>query len=209
MLSNGLKCTGNSEKRELDIGAVVVAGGNSTRFGSNKLKAIIGKKSILEHVLSSLLSLGLREIVLVVSEREKLYYPGINVILENEHNLSGAISTGISACSARRVFLTAGDMPFLNPQAIYRQSMLAEFSIPVWKNGNLEPFHSVVGKNLCEFLGESHRVGEAILASGVVPVPAEAFPEYEFFNINTPEDLEKARKILEGKLLSEPFHNFR
>ncbi|MEM4309141.1 MAG: molybdenum cofactor guanylyltransferase [Thermoplasmata archaeon] len=178
----------------MNASAVVLAGGDGKRFGGNKLSQCIGEKTLLEHVLSSLAAAGFAEILVVV-EKEVKIAGDVRVIVEKEHSIQAAICTGIATATSDRIFLTAGDMPFLSPDAILWQLSIAPYTIPVWKNGHLEPLHSVVGKNLTKFLKANTKIGETILASGARPVPAEQFPEHEFFNVNTKEDLERAREI--------------
>ncbi|MCX8172998.1 MAG: molybdenum cofactor guanylyltransferase [Thermoplasmata archaeon] len=199
MLPHRAQRSGSSQK--LIASAVVVAGGDGKRFGGDKLSQLVGEKTILERVVNSLASAGLSEILVVV-ETEKIVPGSARVVVEEEHSIRAAILTGLRMAAHRRIFLAAGDMPFLNPHTIRWQISLAPSTIPVWKNGFLEPLHSVVGKNLEKFLEDGVKLGEAILASGAESVPAELFPEHEFFNVNTREDLEMARRTLREELRS-------
>lgn len=180
------------------VSAIVLAGGDGKRFGGNKLSQYIGEKTILERVIDTLVSAGIPEIIVVISDggNENPISHDVKIVVEEVHNLQSAVISGCKKAFYERVFLTAGDMPFLKRDAILWQLSHSGFTIPRWKKGYLEPLHSVVGKRLHQLLREGIKLGDAILASGAKPIPAELFPEFEFFNVNTREDLEKARKIV-------------
>lgn len=197
MLSHGLECHRSAANRKTDVSAVVLAGGDSSRFGTNKLHANLCGKTLLEHVLRALTPVGFREIIVVVNGYQNM--PGVKFVREREHTIFSAIITGIQESASDRIFLTAGDMPFLNPHAIIKQIAAAAYSIPVWQNGNTEPFHSVVSRHIVEFLQHPTRLSRAILASGSIKIPAEDFPEHVFFNVNTRKDLETACRIWNEK----------
>jgi molybdopterin-guanine dinucleotide biosynthesis protein A len=95
----------------MTISAIILTGGSSTRFGSDKTQALLGEKTIVAHIVDSLP----REwpIIIVgptfVSQRSSLYFT-------REEPIGGgpvyALAAGLRLVSTAFVAVIAGDMPF-------------------------------------------------------------------------------------------------
>ena len=102
-------------------------------------------------------------------------------------------------------FLFGGDMPLVKKEAIeiMKSNMERNFGlVPRWsKTGYLEPLHSYYVDNVRECLERELRK-KGSLTSGlrncrwIKYIPAENFPKETFFNVNTPDDLEKLKTII-------------
>lgn len=131
---------------------VVLAGGESRRFGSNKALAPWKGKTMVETV-SDILA-GLFERTLIVAKEperfESLRKPGLRVvadILAEPHSLGG-IWSALSQAETRHIFVCACDMPFLQPalvEALWKASPGCDAVIPMWK-GIPQPLCAVYSK---------------------------------------------------------------
>ncbi|MDD4651842.1 MAG: molybdenum cofactor guanylyltransferase [Methanothrix sp.] len=121
---------------------------------------------------------------------------------------------GMEKARGNLVFATGCDLPFLNPEVIERLFELAneesyDAAVPVRPNGYFEPLHSVYRRekmlSACERALERSERGIFFplqeIAVKRIPV-AELRPIdpdlLSFFNLNTREDLGKARKLWPG-----------
>ena len=110
------------------ISAIILAAGSSRRMeGQNKLLLPFGNKTILETVIEALLSIDLREIILVTGhEHEQVVslvsaYPVWPV-----HNpdyrmgMAASIKTGVAALQFQDagILICPGDMPFISPALV-------------------------------------------------------------------------------------------
>ena len=119
----------------------------------------------------------------------------------------GGIHAGLSASSSFYNLVIAADMPFLDQallQYIFEVSDGFDLVLPRIKTF-FEPLHAVYSKNCIEPAESIIRQGEKVIIElfnyvrvrYVEAAEIDRFdPEHlSFFNINTKEDLEKARKI--------------
>lgn len=107
------------------ISAIILAAGSSRRMeGRNKLLLPFGNKTILETVIEALLSIDLREIIVVTGhEREKVesvvsaspVRPVYNS--DYQEGMAASIKTGIVALQSQNtgILICHGDMPLITP----------------------------------------------------------------------------------------------
>ncbi len=199
---------------------IILAGGKSIRLGYDKISQKIGKLSLLEGVVSRVEPL-VSEIILVVAQersfpelenRKKIItvsdiYPGNGSL--------GGIHAGLSASSSFYNLVIAADMPFLD-QALLRYLLEVsdgfDFVLPRIKTF-FEPLHAVYSKNCIEPAESIIKQGKRVIIElfnyvRVRYVEAAEIDRFDpkhmsFFNINTKEDLEKAKKI------AADLHGFR
>jgi len=129
------------------------------------------------------------------------------------------LEAGLRMARGRFAFATGCDLPFLNLKVIQRLFDLAnpekgyeayEAAVPVQRNGYFEPLHSVYERakmhHACQRALErgERRIHIALQELHVNWVPKEHLlsldPEQlSFFNLNTIEDLERARILWAGR----------
>jgi len=109
------------------VGAVVLAAGQSSRFGSPKHLAPLGGRPLLAHVLDALASAGLGEIVVVLGHAADDVEPIVTVpsarIVRNpdpDAGLSSSLAVGIAALApwVEAALVALGDQPLLRPGTI-------------------------------------------------------------------------------------------
>ena len=130
-VDGGRTISARIENRGKRIAAVVLAAGESKRFGALKQNAPMGSGTVLGNVLQNVLAArGLEKVVVVLGHRHdevrrslgKTFQDRRLCFIINEDHLSG-MSTSIRAgvriagrCDAVAIFL--GDQPFIGPSAI-------------------------------------------------------------------------------------------
>ncbi len=133
------------------IGAIVLAGGKSSRMGTDKALLDFGGMTILERTIAALLKLTPNILVVADStERYKLacgkiiadLYPGIGPV--------GGLLTGLNAVGDGYHYVVACDMPFLNPNVLALLMRAAESPLDAVvpeRNGMPEPLCGVYAQS--------------------------------------------------------------
>lgn len=194
---------------------VLVAGGQSRRMGRDKRFLELGGQPLLHRALSVLQGLFPEVLIALAEPLPQLTKgQGYRVVLDLIPNCAtlGGLYTGLASAGHPRVFAVGCDMPFLNPEVIKRLAGLgaqADVVMPILATG-LQPLLAVYSKACLPHLERMARAGQLKLQDMVkVPgltvrqVPEKDFLDVDpellsFFNINTPSDLEFARKLLAG-----------
>jgi len=119
---------------------IVLAGGRSRRFGSPKAMACWQGRRLIEEVVSDLCPLFSRILVMVKEPNEYRFlegFDGVHVgkdIVRDLHPLGG-IYSGLLACKTEHAFVSACDMPSLEPRLVERLYGVGkdhDAAIPVW-----------------------------------------------------------------------------
>ena len=189
--------------------AVVLAGGESRRFGKDKALAQMGDKRLIEYGLDSLR--GVFEEALIVAKNPRqlqfLDVPVVCDVIPGAGSLGGILTALIHA-PAERCFVVACDMPFLNGSLV---RLLLECGqgydavVPL-VNGEPEPLHAFYSKRcitpiLKSILERDYRVIDVYKHVPTLWVKEEQWAPLDpdglsFVNINTPSDFENALKRL-------------
>jgi molybdopterin-guanine dinucleotide biosynthesis protein A len=197
----------------LDISSIILAGGRSLRLGHDKVLEQLGKKSLIEQVVSRVDSLS-KDVIIVTAHERTLAPLAINPkiktvtdILPGQGSLGG-IYTGLVASSSFYNIVVAADMPFLNVSLLQYMIKAAEgFDFVLPRVGGLfEPLHAIYSRNCVEPIKKILEQGKKVIIElfnhvKVRYVETEEVERFDpghlsFFNINTPEDLAIARHII-------------
>lgn len=133
------------------FGAIVLAGGKSTRMGQDKALLPLNGMTLLETVVVTLL-LVTDNILVVADHADKYSLPCARVIGDTfpECGPVGGIITGLMAMGAGSHIVVACDMPALNTNVL---QLLQKAATPEWDavvpeiNGRAEPLHAVYRHN--------------------------------------------------------------
>ncbi|MFC1958715.1 NTP transferase domain-containing protein [Chloroflexota bacterium] len=195
----------------MNVTSIVLAGGKNTRLGRNKALETIDGKSLIERVVERLRPLTRQLLVVTSRERSNLLAVGkadILVDLYPDKGPLGGLYTGLLASRSSRSVVAACDMPFLNRALLsYMIQISASFDLVIPRLNNMvEPLHAVYSRDCLahiEHLLKLDRLSllELLTLINVRYVEAEEINRYDpkhlsFFNVNTEDDLEKARKLV-------------
>ncbi len=189
--------------RPADFTGVLLAGGQSRRFGTNKALAEVAGCRLIEHPARVLAALFPRR--LLVTNTPDLYrfleWPTTSDLLPGNGPLGG-IQAALSRVETPYIFVAGCDMPDLDPELI---ALLCDRApgydavLPVTAAGP-EPLHAVYGRTalapITAALAGGIRKIQAVLAQlRVLEIGPEQWPGTggnfgrSFRNINTPADL--------------------
>jgi len=135
------------------ISAIVLAAGMATRMGRLKQLLPFRGKILLEHVLDTLRSAGIEEILLVLGFaadqiRSQVRLDSIKVILNPAYRegMASSLQAGITAVSPGReaALIVLGDQPLVQPGTIHQliaayQQSRPPFTIPVYEGRRGNP----------------------------------------------------------------------
>lgn len=145
-----------------DLAGVVLAGGQSTRMGTNKAFLEVGGVPMIRRVLQAL-ALCCAEVVIVTKEPEAYRRLRIRVVADDSPAQTPLVglSTGLRAIATPWAFVAACDLPYLSPEAIVLLARLARgFDAAVPRiHGLWHPLHAVYAASALPLL-------EARLAAG-------------------------------------------
>ncbi|MBI2874033.1 MAG: molybdenum cofactor guanylyltransferase [Firmicutes bacterium] len=206
-----------------ETAAIILAGGRSSRFGTDKaLQPFLGRP-LLARVMETLRPLVGEVLIVARDEGRRAEFEALNLearLVVDGSPLRGSIvglAAGLRGTTREYNFFAACDMPFLNPGLIAHLLAVAGEDvagepgrrpvvvIPRWSSGLYEPLHSV-------YRQECLTAVENILAGGSLriidlfgAVPVRFVDETElrqfgplehaFMNINTRDDLARAERM--------------
>ena len=190
-----------------DATAVVLAGGKSSRMGRPKSLLLFDGEPLIFHIVRALKQMFSETVIVASPEQELPQLPAILVRDEVAYQGPvGGIYYGLTAASGKFCFVTSCDVPFLNAALIaYFVSQISDcdVAVPSWED-RFQPLHAVYRTSVRPLLKEQLSRGElrpVYLFDKVRTLKIDENqirrfdPEgLSFFNMNTPEDYERALK---------------
>lgn len=194
------------------VTGIVLAGGMSRRLGRDKAVEVIGGQALISRVLDGLSQVA-DELVVVVNTQERaeeLPLPDSVVVAVDiypDTGSLGGIFTGLSASSNEWGIVVACDMPFLNLELLgyllsFRDSH--DLVVPVIEH-RPEPTHAAYSKVCLPAIETRLRANDLKIAKFFDDVRAKYVSQrhveefdpskLSFFNVNTEEDLTRARML--------------
>lgn len=197
----------------MNIDFIVLAGGRSRRMGSDKAVLKLGEKSLLQWALA-LAEANSGKVVVAGPVRQGIkarYVPDIPGFPPS--SLLG-LASALQTAAGEWQLAIGCDMPFVRPELVrlLARSCNAGGAVAMWHN-RIQPLPLLLPRAkalpLSLELLEAGRFHLAALLDRLEPavVPAEEVARMDksglsFFNINSRDDLDTARKIMERELLS-------
>ncbi|MGC8827563.1 MAG: molybdenum cofactor guanylyltransferase [Anaerolineae bacterium] len=199
------------------VTCAVLAGGQSRRMGVDKAFLELGGRPLIQWTLEALAGIG-QEIIIIANDRQR--YAGLGARVEPDIipgcGALGGIYTALARASCARVLVVACDMPFLSrPLLRYLIGLSSHYDavVPRLPEG-VEPLHAIYAKTCLDPIRRALARGEKRIISFfpdiclrcVEPEEIAVFdPGFRsFVNLNTPEDLESIRKMLEPPAAEAP-----
>lgn len=187
---------------------VIQAGGKSSRMGVDKAFVPFLGQPLIGHVLSQYCGFG-DETLIVTNRPDDYRYLGLPMFsdLLPDSGPLGGLYTALCAARHPHVFLTAVDMPFVSrPLMEHLVSLAPEADVVVPRlKGEAEPLRAVYAQTCRGPIHSAIERGRMRMVGFYPDVRVRYVEEAEidrfdpdhlsFFNINTPDDLEEAKRL--------------
>jgi molybdopterin-guanine dinucleotide biosynthesis protein A len=192
----------------LTVSGIVLAGGQSSRLGTDKSFVNVRGQALIEQIVAKLVRLS-DDVIIVTNSPEKYdhletrlvgdIYPGKGAL--------GGIYSGLRAATNAYSLVVACDMPFLDLNLLRYMILLAHGQdVVIPRVGRLpEPLHAVYSKSCLEPIDRLLARGGLKIIDFFSEVRVRYVEEDEvdlfdpqhlsFFNVNTPSDREKMKEL--------------
>lgn len=180
-----------------NISGIVLAGGKSSRMGTDKGLLELNGKTFIEHVLSALIPVV--DTVFIIANNgsyHKFGYPVYEDIIKDCGPMGG-IYTGLVKSTTSKNIIVSCDIPFITTKTlsdIILGAGNAEIAVPE-HGGKLEPLCAIYTKGCIERFGQllekkEWKMQEALKYFNTTKVQFPEKKEFEknFININTPQE---------------------
>ena len=186
------------------ITGVILAGGKSTRYGTNKAFAEVQGVRLIERTIRVMGSVCPRLLLVTNTPAEYAYLhlPMVEDLIKGLGPLGG-IYTGLEVIDDENGLFVACDMPFLREDLLrYMVTLRGDFDAVVPRvNWMVEPLHALYTKKCLPSIRKFIRSQELQILKFFQKIRVRYMEEEEirkidpdlksFFNINRPEDLER------------------
>lgn len=193
-------------------GGIVLAGGRSVRLGHDKLAEVFGERTLIERVVDCLSPLVDEVVIVTAGDRAMPQFGELSPVRIVSDLFPGrgplmGLYTGLKESRSQLNLVVAADMPFLSAGLLRHMLDLADgYDVVVPRIADqVEPLHAVYAASCLPHI-------EAMLAENQLSVyrliprltaryleedeVAASDPERRsFFNINTEDDLRRARQL--------------
>jgi molybdopterin-guanine dinucleotide biosynthesis protein A len=191
-----------------DLTIAILAGGRSSRMGTDKAFVRVLGRPLIEEILSQSAGLGMESLIVTNQPAEYVYLgvPLFGDVLPDKGPLGG-LYTALHSATRPHVLCIACDMPFVvRPLLDYLISLIPEGDAVVPRlAGEAEPFRAIYSRACLAPIRAALDAGRMRMISFFPDVRVRFVDEAEidqfdpqhlsFFNVNTPEDLEQARRL--------------
>ncbi|MHB8629787.1 MAG: molybdenum cofactor guanylyltransferase [Aggregatilineales bacterium] len=190
------------------VSIAILAGGRSSRMGTDKSFVLLQDKPIFEHVLARVLPLGL-PMTLITNSPEKYAKYHLQTVADIllEQGALGGLYTAIISSSTDYTLCVACDMPFLNTAllknlidrranwdvVVPRTAGFPEAMHAVYSQACLEPIRRQLTKGQLKASGFYDRVKTLYVEEAEIRSIDPALRS--FINVNTPDDLAAVQRL--------------
>jgi molybdopterin-guanine dinucleotide biosynthesis protein A len=191
------------------VTGVIQAGGKSTRMGGEpKALLELGGRRIVERVLDAVRPVV--DDVLIVTNTPALYgFLGVPMVADvyPDHGSLGGIFSGLRAAAGDAAFTVACDMPFLHPDvARLVTGRAGQGDVVIPRVGEqLETLHALYAKSCLPHIETRLKAGRLkivgffedvrVVEVDEAEVARLRAPDVVFMNVNTPDELARARAL--------------
>ncbi len=189
-----------------DVTGVILAGGESSRFGSNKALAQLNGSMLIEKAASTLEHVFSKRLLVTNAKGmyEFLGWPEIEDVFAGAGPLAG-IHAALKQVQTEKAFITACDMPFLDSGFIrYLCEIKGEWDIVLpWTESGPEPLFAVYSRGIVPLVEEKLVKKELKIRLLVNELRVRRVETDEIFsvarggnifhNVNWPEDMPEDR----------------
>jgi molybdopterin-guanine dinucleotide biosynthesis protein A len=197
-----------------EYSAIILAGGQSARMGRPKAELPFGGVTMLDHIVSEMMRVFDELVVAVAKPRFYGWETFLSRSLVDREPGQGpvaALADALAEIRFDRAFVCSCDVPLVDGDLARKLSdMLGDDDALIpHVDGKLQMLHAVYRKTCGNVLATMRTAGEHRLHKIVNFAKVRIVPEDEihaldpellsFFNVNTPEDYQRALKLMDEK----------
>jgi molybdenum cofactor guanylyltransferase len=193
----------------MHVTGVILAGGKSRRMGRDKAFLPFGKGLLIERVIEVIQQV-MADVILITNTPEQYHRFGLPMFADviPEAGSLGGIYTGLVSAKTPYSLCLACDMPFVKPDFLrFLCDMAVEADVVIPRNAeDFQPLCAVYSQACREPIRQRIAAGHLKITGffdqvSVRVINGERLTRYDphdvmFFNANTPEEYEQARRIL-------------
>lgn len=197
------------------ITGIILAGGKSSRMGTDKSLLPIDGKSMIEHIVLALRPF-VAELLIVADDKGKYSFleevEFIEDIKKDQGPLVGMVS-GLIAADNQQVFVTSCDMPMIEGKLIkYLMCESNKDIVSPFSEDGFEPMMTIYSKNILPYAQQAVERGERSINRFIATMDKKGyvgridkqeiikrFGKDTFFNLNTIEDYNKMIEVYHGR----------
>lgn len=180
----------------MQVGAIILAGGKSSRMGVDKGLMLLNEKPMVQHVIDAV-KLVAAELIIVANNEEykQLGYKVIPDEIENAGPLAG-ICAGLKQVSFHYNFVLSCDVPFVTKEmlSLLKQEVVGYDAAIFEKADNLHPLIGIYSKNCLPAFeaalnNKERRLKTVLHHVNLKKIDGALFNDRFFKNINSRLDL--------------------
>jgi len=195
---------------KMDLSAVILAGGDSKRMGTNKAFLTLDNACLIDRIVDKLAEM-FREVLIVTDRGRDFQHLNAvivsDIIKQGEKNALRGIHAGLANASSPASFFVACDMPFLSlPLIRFMSNYALQYDAVIPRvEGHFQPlfafYHRRVLGRVTRSLEQQHfKITDFYAGLNMKEIDEETVHRYDpgmrsFFNINTREDYEQAQNL--------------
>jgi molybdopterin-guanine dinucleotide biosynthesis protein A len=198
-------------RNDRNTGVIVLAGGASSRMGTDKAMLKIGGVPVIQRIVETMSPIG--PVMVVTNHPERYRWMGVPMVKDREPGrgpLAG-LHAGLSAASSETNLVVACDMPFVSRRAaVWLLDKLGNAFACVPKlGGRLHPLFAVYRKACLPGLVRHLREGQLQVRRFLAEVPTRFVSledaglgeeaEWCVWNMNRPEDYRRALRMVQAE----------
>jgi len=202
------------DKKLPSLTAIILAGGKSSRMGSDKNKSMLrlNGKYLIDIVISKLKRVVGDNIIIVGPPERYLSYKQVVPDLFSQKGPLVGIYSGLKASSSQYNLVVGCDMPFLEVKLLQYMTKIInsnDIVIPHYNDSYIEPLCAIYSKRCLETI-ERNLAEHIFSVRAIFPHLKVKFVEdeeikkydpkfYSFFNVNFKHDFRKAEELIKKK----------
>ncbi|WP_158555911.1 molybdenum cofactor guanylyltransferase [Peribacillus glennii] len=196
----------------MDVTALLLAGGKSSRMGTNKAMLPMFQKASIENIATELNKIA-GHVLLISNSPDEYSFLGLPMVPDQYHGMGplGGLHAGLTASKTDTVFVSACDMPFI--KAAVMEEMLGNLenydALVPEIDGQLHPLFAIYRKTCLPILTSCLEARELKMVHFLEKLNAKIMKHtefqlytknhklfsYLFYNMNNPQEYEEAKKI--------------
>lgn len=176
-----------SQSKIQGVTGIILAGGASSRMGRNKALLEVDGEAIITRVYKTLAKL-FHEVIVVTNSPEEYDFLPCRKVADNCPGIGSiaGLEAGLAASRTERIFVSACDMPFTNPELIRLLCMKTgecDAVVPLNGEGLREPLHAVYSRAILPVFQDAISKGDKSILHLLDRIRATMVPQNEFADI--------------------------